>query len=87
MSQKRDGGPAFPGQMQRSTNVDISEGMSLRDWFAGQALQGIVTIWEVFYEVGGGHPWPLSSPEKLRLAAQLACQLADAMLDAREVKT
>lgn len=36
MSTPKDGGPAFP--------VDSSgiSGMSLRDWFAGQALAGIM---------------------------------------------
>lgn len=34
---KDDGGPAFPNL------VDVSErGMLLRDWFAGQALAGII---------------------------------------------
>jgi hypothetical protein len=38
MSRKDDGGPAFP-----TTSEDYQqgfEGMSLRDYFAGQALQG-----------------------------------------------
>lgn len=34
-----DGGPAFPVQ-HRDTEPD--EGMSLRDWFAGQALCGLL---------------------------------------------
>ena len=34
-----DGGPAFP----RPSNLDdAQEGMSLRDWFAGQALTGLI---------------------------------------------
>ena len=37
-----DGGPAFPCQGERySEDLDTRErGMSLRDWFAGQALAG-----------------------------------------------
>ena len=36
MSKHDDGGPAFP-------SVDYgSIGMSLRDWFAGQALAGVI---------------------------------------------
>lgn len=31
-----DGGPAFP--VPNSANVNNQPGMSLRDWFAGQAL-------------------------------------------------
>lgn len=35
----RDGSPdAFPGDFYRSCN----RGMSLRDWFAGMALQGLL---------------------------------------------
>ena len=35
MSETRDGGPAFPDNRWQ-------DGMSLRDWFAGMALQGIL---------------------------------------------
>lgn len=34
---KNDGGPAFP-YGQRNFTDRYSEGMSLRDWFAGQAI-------------------------------------------------
>lgn len=37
MDQTNDGGPAFP--VPRDAPVD---GMSLRDWFAGQALAGML---------------------------------------------
>jgi hypothetical protein len=37
----QDGGPAFPSVMM-ARDVAIAEGgMSLRDWFAGQALAGL----------------------------------------------
>ena len=40
MSDKmNDGGAAFPSQWDDKDN----EGMSLRDWFAGQALAGILS--------------------------------------------
>ena len=39
MSDKKDGGPAFPSEAG-SQNFGRS-GMTLRDWFAGQALAGI----------------------------------------------
>ena len=55
MSNKNDGGPAFPlqydpyvehpahGRVHRATvGEDIQEGMALRDYFAGQALPGIL---------------------------------------------
>jgi hypothetical protein len=48
--QRRDGGPAFPGYQrvplvdekgrQQESVVAYSPGMTLRDWFAGQALAG-----------------------------------------------
>jgi len=34
---KKDGGPAFPNE------YDYIPGMTLRDWFAGQALAGLWT--------------------------------------------
>ena len=37
----RDGGPAFPGTAVRIPPI---VGMSLRDWFAGQALSGLVAL-------------------------------------------
>lgn len=39
---KPDGGPAFPSTVNPSTGDYINDGMSLRDWFAGQALTGIL---------------------------------------------
>lgn len=41
-----DGGPAFPCDRSRVESLSIVReqfpGMSLRDWFAGMALQGLV---------------------------------------------
>ena len=59
-----DGGPAFPIE---TTSTPYSPGMSLRDWFAGQALANVYTASE-------------TSPDK---AAEWAYQLADAMIAAR----
>lgn len=48
MSTPNDGGPAFP-QHGWTSNPEVLErmknqgGMSLRDWFAGQALLGMVS--------------------------------------------
>lgn len=69
----RDGGPAFPSGMTDIT-ADRSEywakdpGMSLRDWFAGQALAGIVAF-------------AMPAPEN---AKELAYQYADALLAERK---
>lgn len=42
-NQPKDGGPAFPHAVQKlhSSYASAIEGMSLRDWFAGQALAGL----------------------------------------------
>lgn len=37
----KDGGPAFPCDSMKQ--FPTQEGMSLRDWFAGQALAGIMS--------------------------------------------
>ena len=69
MSNPKDGGPAFP----HTWRDDHGEGMSLRDWFAGQALAGLSA------QFGGE-----LSPSAF---ASFAYQLADAMLAAREAKS
>jgi len=43
---KKDGGPAFPVPVEDFTFADFAKGhpapgMTLRDWFAGQAIVGI----------------------------------------------
>lgn len=60
---KSDGGSAFPKL------YNATAGMSLRDWFAGQALAGIMTN-----PVGG---------EQISVANK-AYRIADAMLAARD---
>ena len=41
---KDDGGPAFPTENERQTGENSYHyaGMTLRDWFAGQAVAGIL---------------------------------------------
>jgi len=41
---KETGGPAFPtkNQHQSANYLWHYEGMTLRDWFAGQAMQGLI---------------------------------------------
>lgn len=71
-----DGGPAFPRAVH--DNYDIvngkispQEGMTLRDWFAGQAVAGLLS----------GN-WEMNS----RDAASDAYDVADEMMKAREAK-
>lgn len=44
MTKIYDGGPAFPGTEKAGTGEHFQShnGMALRDWFAGMALQGIL---------------------------------------------
>jgi hypothetical protein len=75
-TKKDDGGPAFPhvadfGADDRS----MVSGLSLRDWFAGQALSG----WLASFG-----PEALLSEENRPALAQFAYNLADHMLEARK---
>lgn len=70
MTEKYDtGGPAFPRPHSGSTQY-AQEGMTLRDYFAAKAMQGIIAGWHT------GLP-----PSKD--TAQSAYSYADAMLKAR----
>ncbi len=76
-----DGGPAFPfGQVSEATGQPINgffnPGMSLRDWFAGQALASS------FFEVLKLMPAKVS-PKQF---AESLYGMADAMLEARNQK-
>lgn len=77
----KDGGPAFPEACAVGPSGDVYEahpGMSLRDWFAGQALTSIPgRQWE---EAGR------TDTEIIELWAKAAYATADAMLSARDVR-
>lgn len=81
-----DGGPAFarPGFFHdgctAEKDCEPSDGMSLRDWFAGQALIALGTWMPV---PKTGHP-SLHSDETLKSRAEIAYRQADAMLSARK---
>lgn len=68
-----DGGPAFPNRGDNTPSNKIYDGMTLRDYFAGQVLAGSMTnkLWD-----------DLLLPEH----AEECYRLADAMLAAREGK-
>jgi hypothetical protein len=82
MSNTNTGGPAFPsGLIDPSTPEDavqsLHNGMTLRDYFAAKAMQGLM-----------GRSWADAStgkfPENLHAVwATAAYQMADAMLNAR----
>lgn len=68
-----DGGPAFPGSWHPEMGWsprDTPEGMSLRDWFAGMALSGILNR--------------KCSVDDAKWTADDAYKYADAMLSARK---
>jgi len=73
---EQDGGPAFPVSLPGMGDNGAS-GMTLRDWFAGQALAGDLVA------AGGGVPDRLPSADYGELMARRAYFFADAMLAAR----
>ena len=79
MTETNNGGPAFPGCVRNSAKkLTRHPGMTLRDYFAGQALTGIM---------GPNYDWFTSGTEKgsrTHEAASFAYSLADAMIAARE---
>jgi hypothetical protein len=80
MSKINDGGPAFPSTIQYfpdDKNANEEQGMTLRDWFAGQALAGLVCDGITVTE---------ENVYGIEDTASLAYACADAMLRAREVK-
>ena len=72
-----DGGPAFPRSATKGTSGTIvreaQDGMTLRDYFAGQAVSGLYAD----NNFTGSHVD----------AAKCSYALADAMLKAREAKS
>ena len=78
-----DGGPAFPGKHQENVGIpDLAPkmiliehgGMTLRDWFAGMALQGFISS------------YPRGDCADAHLIAPDCYEVADAMLAARKEK-
>ena len=63
---KNDGGFAFP--VPNDANTNGQEGMTLRDWFAGQALAGLIA--------------QCNMPDEVY--ARMAYTLADTMLQQRQ---
>jgi len=68
MIKLNDGGPAFP---VGSGDMRDPVGMTLRDYFAAKAMQGLMAS--------------PADPESMEVAAKWSYNLADAMLKAREV--
>ena len=88
MNELKDGGPAFPVPSE-----DSGPGMSLRDWFAGQAIAGFAcpdesTAVETMPLTAAGAVAEANARirrarEACREAAEFAYMVADALLQAR----
>lgn len=78
----KNGGPAFPLHVPLEFQY-AHDGMSLRDWFAAQALTGIITA----TSAGQHQPTFRDGDTHIRFAmARDAYEMADAMLEARSGK-
>lgn len=80
MPKTDDGGAAFPNSVQPDFQY-AEAGMSLRDWFAGQALVGIVAALGGLPSLGSQFA---RNPDAPHIYADTAYRMADAMLAARE---
>lgn len=80
MTIKTDGGPAFPMPGYLDEEGSRVWGISKRDWFAAQALNGILAHPDYGRD---GEEGDFLHSEGPRRAAQWAYSLADAMLEAR----
>jgi len=79
-----DGGPAFPST-EDHPNYDFPMhhlGMSLRDWFAGQALAGLLANPGGPFQANDRDGWDIVNCT-LDDVARLSYQASDAMLAAR----
>lgn len=71
MSTIKDGGPVFPCLERGGNGLDLTHaGMTLRDYFAAKAMQGLLSDTQV-----------KAAPDEF---AENAYRMADAMLAARE---
>lgn len=74
MTVKNNREPAFPG----AVNTEAPQGMSLRDWFAGQALSGITANPEEAKSMVS-----LTFDQTVYAMSKAAYGIADAMLEER----
>ncbi len=86
MTKIDDGGPAFARSMSQGINGEIyyeQDGMSLRDFFANGAMQGLCSV---DFELASG--WGEKAKGKgistQELFAEVAFRVADAMIKARK---
>jgi hypothetical protein len=75
MTKRTDGGPAFPQISNGQGYPDYETGLSIRDWFAGQALVGLLS-----------GQYNHTGSMNLSGVPEEAYKIADAMLAARAAK-
>ena len=82
MTINKTGGPAFPCEWDYiNSSREAANGMTLRDYFAAQALTG-AQIWDA---VLNGKNAQLAQQDGVHKLAEVAYAVADAMLKAREL--
>lgn len=78
MADRNDGGQAFPSSFVGPYGTESSKGgMTLRDWFAGQALIGLVSDADNLRKLS------VNGKEVAAITARSAYFMADAMLAER----
>ena len=81
---KKNGGPAFPCYLHPSQDTTgLMSGMTLRDYFAGQALAGLLPAINSA-TINCDLPPGYKNMTDEELLAEQAYELADAMLKARD---
>lgn len=83
MTQRNDGGKAFPWCGDLNDCPTINLGMSLRDYFAAKAMQGLLANPGGPIQANGMNGWSLTNCTGADVA-MMAYAMADAMLAARE---
>lgn len=79
MSGVNDGGPAFPAEGPSAGQFE-NHGMTLRDYFAAKAVQGLIAV--IFKDVAQKY---IDKTDRINpLFAKTAYEVADAMLEARK---
>lgn len=84
MSTREDGGPAFPAPAYAANITD--KGMTLRDYFAGQALTSVLSSsgdLQTYYDyvMGSKGDNDIPSPDAM---SKYSYEIADAMIAARK---
>ena len=90
MSAINNGGTAFPTQQARGPQGDVVEwsqpGMTLRDYFAAKALQGLLANPGGPIQANPMNGWCFTNCTAEQVA-RVCLDVADAMLKAREVQS